>query len=179
MNSGDSTVGISEPGKEERTIMTSYKNPFQRNEYTHFTLGPGQSVKMFGEAVVLFYRLRRIAPAPTPTPNLPSNSNLLFNTRDTHRLQINSSGHFSTPYPKSCIRSKNTTEEFFTWFAHQTSHCLPHGPERMRFTFKDAIPVLHSSEIGKGNEEYFIFMRRDIKRMWEVDGRRKGVWGAG
>jgi hypothetical protein len=208
MNSGYGTVRISEPGKEERKIMTSYKQPFQRNEYTHFTLGPGQSVKVFGEAVVLFYRLRRIAP-PTPTipqaqpwntpapanvpaqlqPHVPSptveaNSfqsptfpatRICSSTPEILiRLQTSSSGHFSTPYPKSCIRPKITTEEFFAWFAHQTSHCLPHGPERLRFTFKDAMPVPHSSDIGRGNEEHFMFMRRDIRRMSEKAGKWMG-----
>ena len=209
MNSGDGTVEISEPSKEGKTIMTSYKHPFQRNEYTHFTLEPGQSVKVFGEAVVLFYRLRRIAPAPTPTipqaqpRNIPTPANVptqiqpYFPSPATEansfqpptfpatqicsstpeiliRLQTSSSGQFSTPYPKSCIHPKITTEEFFTWFAHQTSYCLPHGPERLRFTFKDAMPVPHSSEIGRGNEEHFMFMRREIKRMSEKAGKWMG-----
>jgi hypothetical protein len=36
------------------------------------------------------------------------------------------------------------------------------------------MPVPHSSDIGRGNEEHFMFMRRDIRRMSEKAGKWMG-----
>jgi hypothetical protein len=129
-------------------MITSYKNAFRRNEYTHFTVGPGQVVKVFGEVVVLFYRQRKLVPAPTPAillnqtgntprstsataqPHHPINSpklephptqpnslsapqtmplpNATPSTPEIRiRLQISSSGHFSTACPRSVIRPQD------------------------------------------------------------------------
>jgi hypothetical protein len=37
----------------------------------------------------------------------------------------------------------------------------------LRFTFKDAMPAPHSSEIVRGNEEHFMFMRKEIRSICE------------
>lgn len=206
MNRGDGTVTIREPGAKDRTIFTSYKTLPCRSEYTHFTIGLGQSVKVSGDATVLFYRQQQSIPISGPDlrPNQPLASQLLPRTSAESqdrlpllncepittaasttpapqslsstpeimfRLQTSALGHFSTPYPKSVLRPKITTGEFFAWFALQTSHCLPHGPEKLRFTFKDAMPVPKSSEILKGSEEDLMFMRQEIKTECEKAGK--------
>ena len=48
-------------------------------------------------------------------------------------------------------------------FASQSGHCPPLGPPHLKFTFKDAMPSPTSTEIARGNEDHFNYMRKDIK----------------
>jgi hypothetical protein len=50
--------------------------------------------------------------------------------------------------------------EFFDWFARRTSYALP---GKLKFTFKDALPIAKSYTIAWGNEEHFSAMKHDIR----------------
>jgi len=78
------------------------------------------------------------------------------------RIQINRSGKFSVPFDKSILRPSITVRGFFSWFASKTGHAEP-GPAALKFTFKDAMPAPTSTQVMRGNEDHFKYMRKDIK----------------
>ncbi|KAJ5037335.1 uncharacterized protein L3040_007511 [Drepanopeziza brunnea f. sp. 'multigermtubi'] len=84
------------------------------------------------------------------------------------RIQVSASGKFSAPFPRSVLQRPHlTTADFFAWFAAESRHCLPHGPPHLRFTFKDAMPGPSATEVERGNEDHFNYMRRDIRAVCE------------
>lgn len=77
------------------------------------------------------------------------------------RIQIEKSGKFSPPYDKSFLRPSISVAEFFSWFASTSGHA--NLPAALKFTFKDAMPAPTSTQISRGNEDHFKYMRKDIK----------------
>ncbi|CZR55541.1 uncharacterized protein PAC_05429 [Phialocephala subalpina] len=185
--SGKGMVAITGKGYITLNVRTGPDEPGDR--YQEVTIQPKQTCMLHGEAVVLFYRRKPPPPEPQQqasqsshaTQSQPPSSNTSPDPEITIRLQIDGTGKFSSPYPKSVLRPKITTTEFFSWFSTQTGHCQPHGPRFLKFTFKDAMPVPTSTEIQIGNEDHFGYMRRDVKvqcekaRKWMGGLREFGV----
>ncbi|CAL3972334.1 unnamed protein product [Diplocarpon coronariae] len=83
------------------------------------------------------------------------------------RIQIDGKGKFSAPFDKIVLRPKLKTTDFFSWFAQLTRHSLPRGPDSLKFTFKDAMPGPSATEVERGNEDHFNYMRKYIKTICE------------
>lgn len=196
--SGKGMVAITGKGYITLNVKTGPEESGDR--YQEVSIQPKQTCMLHGEAVVLFYRRKPIPSEPAPIQQQASQSSNPASSQQpsqapepeiTIRLQIDGTGKYSSPYPKSVLRPKITTTEFFSWFATQTGHTQPHGPQFLKFTFKDAMPVPTSTEIQIGNEDHFGYMRRDVKmqcekaRKWMVGLREFGVlvsvpgWTAG
>lgn len=187
--SGKGSVTITSNGFIILTVTTGPDQQCLR--YQEIVIHNEHTCKIGGEAVVLYYKFRKIAPpfirehalepenlpltspsqelsskptasssvAPRPIPPFPSKS-----TADIIiRLQTDATGKFGPPLDKFTLRRQVTTLDFFAWFASQTGHTGPDGPPLLRFTFKDAMPTAKVSNIAKGNEDHFNYMRKDIK----------------
>ena len=70
-------------------------------------------------------------------------------------------------WDKSVLRPEITNAEFFAWFANQTSCDPPDGPAVLKCTLKDAMPISIATEILRGSEGHFAYMRKDIKAQCE------------
>jgi hypothetical protein len=57
------------------------------------------------------------------------------------RLQKDAAGHFTAPHDFAFFATITTMELLFDWFARRTGHGGPFGPEKLRVTLKDAMPV--------------------------------------
>lgn len=155
-----------------------------------------QTCMLHGGAVVRYYTQRvpasplpliRIKSLPVaqdePTPSLESAKSQNSPHRETSptttstplditiRIQIDGTGRFSAPFPKSILRPRLTTTDFFSFIATQTSRNAPDGPPCLKFTLKDAMPIPYATEIARGNEDHFNYMRRDIKVQYEKAGK--------
>lgn len=178
VNSGKGLVTVTGKGFITQNIVTGPDET--GNRYQEISIQLKQTCMIHGDAVVLYYR-RRKGPSPTralqpasqdpksqPTsaaPSPPSSSSSQVGI--VIRLQMDGTGKFSAPFDKSVLRPKVTTTEFFAWFATQTQRAGPHGPSFLRFTFKDAMPSPKSTEVARGNEDHFNYMRKDIKAQCE------------
>lgn len=82
------------------------------------------------------------------------------------RLQKDAAGHFTAPHDFAFFATITTMELLFDWFARRTGHGGPFGPERLRVTLKDAMPVAkyYDLERGYGGAE---FANAELERMKE------------
>ncbi|KUJ24456.1 uncharacterized protein LY89DRAFT_22956 [Mollisia scopiformis] len=168
--SGKGMVAITGKGYITLNVKTGPDESGDR--YQDIAVQPKQTCMLHGEAVVLFYKRRQIQPEPPPQPPpFPSENHSQLQRPSTAsdvdiiiRLQMDGSGKYSPAFDKSVLRpNRITTIEFFSWFASQSGHCPPQGPPYLKFTFKDAMPAPTSTEIVRGNEDHFNYMRKDIK----------------
>lgn len=90
-----------------------------------------------------------------------TSSELLAEVDIVIRIQIERSGKFSIPYDKSFLRPGISVAEFFSWFATTSGYAKL--PAALKFTFKDAMPAPTSTQISRGNEDHFKYLRKDIK----------------
>jgi len=81
------------------------------------------------------------------------------------RIQVSACGSMSNPYRLAILGPEVKNVEFFAWFARQTGYGGPNGPAELTFRFRDALPLPKNNVIPRGNEEYFEYMKRDIKPM--------------
>lgn len=165
--SGKGMVAITGKGYITQNIKTGIDEPGDR--YQEVAIQPKQTCMLHGDAVVLFYKRRQAAPDPTSPPKPRSNTRGVSQPSTGSeidiiiRLQMDGSGRYSSAFDKSVLRPKITTTEFFSFFANQTGHYAPAGPPYLKFTFKDAMPTPTSTQIARGNEDHFNYMRKDIK----------------
>jgi hypothetical protein len=165
--SGKGMVAVTGKGYITLNVKTGLDEPGER--YQEVTIQPKQTCMLHGEAVVLFYKRRQVAPdstsqtKPRSDSRGPSQSSTGSEVDIIIRLQIDGSGRYSSAFDKSVLRPRITTTEFFSFFANQSGHCAPVGPPYLKFTFKDAMPAPTSTEIARGNEDHFNYMRKDIK----------------
>jgi hypothetical protein len=134
-----------------------------------------------GGAVLLYYKRRKAKTSPISNDpqsqhqqaslSLDMIASKPFNSTQpvdiVVRLQKDGKGRFSPSYDKFVLRPKVTIAEFFPWFAKQTGYGGMDGPNFLKFTFKDAMPVPKATEIARGNEDHFSYMRKDIKEQSE------------
>lgn len=169
--SGKGMVAVTGKGYITLNVKTGPDEPGDR--YQEVTIQPKQTCMLHGEAVVLFYKRRQEALDPASQIRTrsesrgPSQSSATSEVDIIIRLQIDGNGKYSSPFDKSVLRPRITTTEFFSFFANQSGHCAPVGPPYLRFTFKDAMPAPTSTEIARGNEDHFNYMRKDIKAQCE------------
>lgn len=119
------------------------------------------------------------------TPSMLPKPEVIF------RLQISPSGKFSPPHPKTILRSKTTSTNFFRWFACLanyrslifTSHLTSpisftsdiqrnysgyrEIPDKLKFTLKDAMPGPSNMVVDRGNIDQFLKIRVDIKKQYD------------
>jgi len=76
------------------------------------------------------------------------------------RIQENGRGEYSRRFNMNVLPPEISNVEFFDWFARRTSYALP---GKLKFTFKDALPIAKSYTIAWGNEEHFSAMKHDIR----------------
>lgn len=173
-NSGKGLVTLTGKGFITQNIATGPDET--GNRYQEIIVQPKQTCMIHGDAVVLYYKRRTVGPppqAPPPQITRSKESDMSSSTGSTPpieiivRLQVDGSGKFSAPFDKSVLRPKVTTTEFFSWFSTQTRWDGPHGPPCLKFTFKDAMPSPKATEVSRGNEDHFNYMRRDIKAQCE------------
>jgi hypothetical protein len=98
-----------------------------------------------------------VAPNSTELDNSHTSAKIVV------RIQIDGHGRLSRSYDKSTLSTRITCARFFAWFAEETGYSCS---TRLRFNFKDAMPV-ECSTIETGNENHFTLMVRDIKRKLE------------
>ncbi len=82
------------------------------------------------------------------------------------RLQKDAAGHFTAPHDFAFFATITTMELLFDWFSRRTGRGGPFGPERLRVTLKDAMPVAkyYDLERGYGGAE---FANAELQRMKE------------
>ncbi len=173
--SGKGIVTVTGKGYVTLSIRTGPDETGDR--FQEFSVQPKQTCMIRDGAVVLYYKRRDPPPLPqTPSQHQVQHSEGANNSPSTGfaspfdiviRVQIDSTGKFSPPFPKSVLRPKITTTEFFSWFASQSHHSPPSGPEYLKFTLKDAMPEPRATGIVRGNEDHFNYMRKDIKAQSE------------
>jgi hypothetical protein len=177
--SGWGSVTITGKGYATITITTGPQETGDR--YIDQGVKEKQTCMIKGGAVLLYYRRRKEkSPAIPKGPQNQQQHALLSRDMITSqasnstppvdivvRLQKDGKGRFSSLYDKSVLRPKVTIAEFFSWFAKQTGYGGMEGPSLLKFTFKDAMPVPKATEIARGNEDHFSYMRRDIKEQSE------------
>jgi len=149
------------------------------NRYQEVSIMPKQTCMLHGGATVLYFSKRPtadIAPAsisqsqsqPQPIPQQVQKQEAAKDqeVEITIRLQTSPQGHLTSAFPKSVLRPKLSTTDFFTWFASQTSQPQsqnPTVPQTLRFIFKDAMPVPKTTTVMLGNEDHFTYLRKDIR----------------
>ena len=161
-------------GKGYITLNVKTRPDEPGEAYQDVTIQPKQTCMLHGEAVVLFYRRRDQQPKQASPQQVPQFDNpplrrpsIASDVDIVIRLQVDGSGRYSQAFDKSVLRPKISTTDFFSFFAHQSGHCVPQGPPYLKFTFKDAMPTPTSTEIVRGNEDHFNYMRKDIKMQCE------------
>jgi len=178
-NSGKGLVTITGKGFITQNIPTGPEETGTR--YQEVSIQPKQTCMLHGNAVVLYYKRRDISfsslqPAPNQGKFQASQSassamsSPAISTSPVEivvRLQMDGAGKFSAPFDKSVIRPKVNTTEFFSWFSTQTRRGDSQGPPCLKFTFKDAMPIPKATEVSRGNEDHFDYMRKDIKAQCE------------
>jgi hypothetical protein len=170
-NSGKGLVTITGKGFITQTIPTGPDET--GNRYQEINIQPKQTCMIHGDAVVLYYKCRTVSNplhSLQPTPSQKNAQSVAISTSPIEivvRLQMDGSGKFSTPFDKSVLRPKLTTTEFFSWFSTQTRCGGSYGPLCLKFTFKDAMPTPKATEVARGNEDHFNYMRKDIKTQCE------------
>ena len=175
--SGKGLVTVTGKGFITQNITTGPEETGER--YHQLNIQAKQTCMLHGDAVVLYYKRRSIG-SPQPLQKASSQqstqsavSNTSAGSKDSPpieiivRLQIDGTGKFSAPFDKSVLRPKVNTTEFFSWFSTQTRRAGPHGPPCLKFTFKDAMPLPKATEVSRGNEDHFDYMRKDIKAQCE------------
>ncbi|KAE9368700.1 hypothetical protein N431DRAFT_415338 [Stipitochalara longipes BDJ] len=176
-NSGKGLVTVTGKGFITQNVITGLDQTGDRYQEIH--IQAKQTCMLHGDAVVLYYKRRThtspqpaLQPSPKP-PILPATNTTTSTTSSTSaieiivRLQIDGTGKFSAPFGKSVLRPKVNTTEFFSWFSTQTRRGGPHGPPCLKFTFKDAMPEPKATEVSRGNEDHFNYMRKDVKAQCE------------
>ena len=80
------------------------------------------------------------------------------------RLQKDAAGHFTAPHDFAFFATITTMELLFDWFARRTGHGGPFGPERLRVTLKDAMPIAKYYDLERdyGGAE---FANAELQRM--------------
>jgi hypothetical protein len=173
-NTGKGLVTITGKGFITQNIATGPDET--GNRYQEIIVQPKQTCMLHGDAAVLYYKPRTVSSPPkapssqitqSKSPDISSSSSSTPPIKIIVRLQVDGSGKFSTPFDKSVLRPKVTTTEFFAWFATQTRRNGPHSPPCLKFTFKDAMPSPKATEVSRGNEDHFNYMRMDIKAQCE------------
>ena len=150
------------------------------DRYRDINIQAKQTCMLHGDAVVLYYKRRALVSSQHPLQSSPKSQILPATNATTStttsfpsaieiiiRLQIDGTGKFSAPFDKSVLRPKINITEFFTWFSTQTRRGGPHGPPCLKFTFKDAMPEPKATEVSRGNEDHFNYMRKDVKAQCE------------
>jgi len=149
------------------------------DRYRELNIQAKQTCMLHGDAVVLYYMRRTLASSqnplqPSPGPQILPATNTTVSTTSYPsaieiivRLQVDGTGKFSAPFDKSVLRPKVNINEFFSWFSMQTRRGGPHGPPCLKFTFKDAMPEPKATEVSRGNEDHFNYMRKDVKEQCE------------
>jgi hypothetical protein len=178
-NSGKGLVTVTGKGFITQNVTTGPDETGDR--YKEINIQAKQTCMLHGDAVVLYYKRRSFgAPQQSVQPshqNQQKPQSVGLDTTSTAgtpspieiivRLQIDGTGKFSAPFDKSVLRPKVNTTEFFSWFSTQTRRGGPHGPPCLKFTFKDAMPSPKATEVSRGNEDHFNYMRKDIKAQCE------------
>jgi hypothetical protein len=161
--SGKGMVTIT--GKGYITLNIHTGPDFEGERYQEVVIQPKQTCMLHGGAVILYYKRKNLPPSISVPPQQPRSEQApisqLFtsNVEISIRLQVDGAGKFSKSFDKSFLRPKLTTQDFFPWFTSQTGR----DPPCLKFTFKDAMPNPKSTEVARGNEDHFTYMRRDIK----------------
>jgi hypothetical protein len=174
-NSGKGLVAITGKGFITQNVITGQNESGDR--YQEINIQPKQTCMLHGDAVVLYYKRRTLESAqhfvqPNPkvqdtnptaatTASFPSPIEIIV------RIQIDGTGKFSAPFDKSVLRPKVNTTQFFSWFSTQTRRGGSCGPPCLKFTFKDAMPEPKATEVSRGNEDHFNYMRKDVKAQCE------------
>jgi hypothetical protein len=177
-NSGKGLVAVTGKGFITQNVITGQNET--GDGYQEIIIQAKQTCMIHGDAIVLYYKRRTPASVPhslqlNPKPETPQSTNSNTSTKAyttssveiITRLQIDGTGKFSAPFDKSVLRPKVNTKEFFSWFSTQTGCGGPHGPPCLKFTFKDAMPVPKATEVMRGNEDHFNYMRKDVKTQYE------------
>jgi hypothetical protein len=170
-NCGKGLVTVTGKGFITQNITTGPEETGER--YHELNIQAKQTCMLHGDAVVLYYKRRDIGSPQKPLQKAPNQRNLQSAgsnaTSATNipspieiivRLQMDGTGKFSAPFDKSVLRPKVNTTEFFSWFSTQTRRAGPHGPPCLKFTFKDAMPLPKATEVSRGNEDHFDYMRK-------------------
>jgi hypothetical protein len=76
------------------------------------------------------------------------------------RLQKDAAGHFTEPLDFTLFTSPDCLQNFFHWFAKQTGRGGDLGPERLRITLKDAMPVAKTYELYRVYGEAALVMEK-------------------
>jgi hypothetical protein len=178
-NSGKGLVTVTGKGFITQNVTTGPDETGDR--YKEINIQAKQTCMLYGDAVVLYYKRRSFgSPQQSVQPShqnqrksqsAGSDSVPIVSTPSPVeigvRLQIDGTGKFSAPFDKSVLRPRVNITEFFSWFSTQTRRCGPHGPPCLKFTFKDAMPAPKATEVSRGNEDHFNYMRKDIKAQCE------------
>lgn len=175
--SGKGLVTVTGKGFITQNMVTGPDTTGDR--YQEISIQAKQTCMLHGDAVVLYYKRRTLGssqpsmqPTPKPQNPQPASSNMSSITTVASslspieiiiRLQMDGTGKFSAPFDKSVLRPKVNTTEFFSWFLTQTRR----KTDRLKFTFKDAMPEPKATEVSRGNEDHFNYMRKDVKAQCE------------
>jgi hypothetical protein len=76
------------------------------------------------------------------------------------RLQKDAAGHFTEPLDFALFTSADCLQNFFHWFAKQTGRGGELGPERLRITLKDAMPVAKTYDLYRVYGEAALVMEK-------------------
>jgi hypothetical protein len=98
---------------------------------------------------------------------LPQPSILISTAEIKIRVQKDGHGHFTEPHKFEVFTITENLQGFFWWFAKRTGRGGELGPERLRITLKDVMPVAKTFDVYRGHfeagfEEKFRKMKENI-----------------